>query len=62
MTDFSFLILIFPIRWPKFGFGVLASILIATWTITGVLSYKYNLIPMFVGVTQAEDFDAYATK
>jgi hypothetical protein len=48
-------------KWPKFGFGILASILIATWTTTGILSYKYNLIPMFVGVTQAEDFDAYAT-
>ncbi|GFU02341.1 nose resistant to fluoxetine protein 6 [Nephila pilipes] len=49
-------------RWPPIGLSILASILIATWTTTGILSYTYDLIPMFVGVTQTKDFDAYATK
>lgn len=49
-------------RWPRIGLSILASILIATWTTTGILSYKYDIIPMFVGVAQTKDFDAYSTK
>ncbi|XP_035213460.1 uncharacterized protein LOC118187364 isoform X2 [Stegodyphus dumicola] len=49
-------------RWPKIGFGVLVSLLLATWTTTGVLSYKYDLIPMFVGATKTKDLEAYAKK
>lgn len=46
-------------KWPVAGFTVIASFLIATWTTTGVMSYSYDLIPMFVGVTQTKDFAAY---
>ncbi|GIY74671.1 nose resistant to fluoxetine protein 6 [Caerostris extrusa] len=49
-------------RWPRVGFSILALTLISTWTATGVLSYKYDLIPMFVGATHAKDFNAYAEK
>lgn len=46
-------------RWPMAGFGILGGILIGTWTTTGIISYTYDLIPMFVGVTQTKDFTAY---
>jgi len=49
-------------RWPVIGFSLLASLLIGTWTTTAIMSYYYDLIPMFVGVTHTKDFEAYATK
>ncbi|XP_054712218.1 nose resistant to fluoxetine protein 6-like [Uloborus diversus] len=56
-------LLLYPLwRWPIIGFSLLGAVLILTWTITGVLSFTYDLIPMFVGVTEAEDFTAYQDK
>ncbi|KAF8795657.1 Nose resistant to fluoxetine protein 6 like protein [Argiope bruennichi] len=49
-------------RWPRIGFGILAPILLGTWITTGVLSYKYDLIPMFVGAVNAKDLDAYGKR
>ncbi|CAL1287085.1 unnamed protein product [Larinioides sclopetarius] len=49
-------------RWPRVGFGILASILLGTWITTGVLSYKFDLIPMFVGAAKTKDFDAYSKR
>lgn len=46
-------------KWPKAGFGILGAFLLATWTTTGIMSYTYDLIPMFVGVIHTQNFTAY---
>ncbi|XP_055939748.1 nose resistant to fluoxetine protein 6-like [Argiope bruennichi] len=46
-------------RWPVVGLAISSALLICSWILTWCISYSYDLIPLFVGLSTASDYDSY---
>ncbi|GFU31959.1 nose resistant to fluoxetine protein 6 [Nephila pilipes] len=49
-------------RWPIAGLSLSISLLVGSWILTWCISYYYNLVPMFVGIANATDYETYKNR
>ncbi|GBM05327.1 Nose resistant to fluoxetine protein 6 [Araneus ventricosus] len=49
-------------RWPVVGLAISISLLICSWILTWCISYYYDLIPLFVGLSSASDYETYKNR
>ncbi|GFY71974.1 nose resistant to fluoxetine protein 6 [Trichonephila inaurata madagascariensis] len=49
-------------RWPVVGLTIGITLLFGSWIVTWCISYYYDLVPLFVGITTATDYETYKNR